>query len=46
MELKKYQAYYIEPVKMQRYISQMIYVRNGNDEEFRINLMMKGKTEF
>jgi len=46
MELEKYQAFYNEPEEMQGYFSQIIYIRTGNDEDFRLKLMMKGKTEF
>jgi len=46
MELEKYYAYYNEPEEMQGYLSQIIYIRTGNDEDFKLKLMMKGKTEF
>ena len=46
MELENYQAFYNEPEEMQGYLSQIIYIRTGNDEDFRLKLMMKGKTEF
>jgi hypothetical protein len=46
MELEKYQAYYNEPEEMQGYLSQIIYIKTGNDEDFRLKLMMKGKAEF
>lgn len=46
MELEKYQAFYNDPEEMQGYITQIIYIRTGNDEDFKLKLMMKGKTEF
>jgi hypothetical protein len=46
MELEKYQAYYNDAEEMQGYMTQIIYIRTGNDEDFRLKLMMKGKTEF
>ncbi len=46
MELEKYQAYYNDPEEMQGYMTQIIYIRTGNDEDFRLKLMMKGITEF
>lgn len=46
MELEKYLAYYNDPQEMQGYITQIVYIRTGNDEDFRLKLMMKGKTEF
>lgn len=46
MELEKYEAYYNDPEEMQGYLSQIVYIRTGNDEDFRLKLMMKGRTEF
>lgn len=46
MELEKYLAYYNDPEEMQGYMTQIIYIRTGNNEDFRLKLMMKGKTEF
>lgn len=46
MELEKYVAYYNDPEEMQGYITQIVYIRTGDDEDFRLKLMMKGKTEF
>jgi hypothetical protein len=46
MELEKYQAYYNDPEEMQGYLSQIVYIRTGNDEDFRLKLMMKGRIEF
>ena len=46
IELEKYQAYYNDPEEMQGYMTQIFYIRTGNDEDFRLKLMMKGKTEF
>ena len=46
MELEKYLAYYNDPEEMQGYMTQIFYIRTGNDEDFRLKLMMKGKTEF
>ena len=46
IELENYQAFYNEPEEMQGYLTQIIYIRTGNDEDFRLKLMMKGKTEF
>jgi len=46
MELEKYQAYYNDPEEMQGYMTQIFYIRTGNDEDFRLKLMIKGKTEF
>ena len=46
MELEKYQAYYNDPEEIQGYITQIVYIRTGDDEDFRLKLMMKGKTEF
>ena len=46
MKLEKYQAYYNDPEEMQGYMTQIFYISTGNDEDFRLKLMMKGKTEF
>jgi len=46
MELEKYEAYYNDPEEMQGYLSQIVYIRTGNKEDFRLKLMMKGRTEF
>ena len=46
MELEKYQAFYNDPEEIQGYMSQIVYIRTGNEEDFRLKLMMKGKTEF
>jgi hypothetical protein len=46
MELEKYEAYYNDPEEMQGYLSQIVYIRTGKDEDFRLKLMMKGRTEF
>ena len=46
MELEKYLAYYNDPEEMQGYMTQIFYIRTGNDEDFRLKLMMKGKNEF
>ena len=46
MELEKYKAYYNDPEEMQGYLSQIVYIRTGNDEDFRLKLMMKGKMSF
>jgi hypothetical protein len=46
MELEKYEAYYNDPEEMQGYLSQIVYIRTGNEEDFRLKLMMKGRTEF
>ncbi len=46
MELEKYQAYYNDPEEMQGYMTQIIYIRTGNEEDFRLKLMMKGSSQF
>jgi hypothetical protein len=46
MELEKYEAYYNDPEEMQGYLSQIVYIRTGTDEDFKLKLMMKGKAEF
>ena len=46
IKLENYQAYYNDPEEMQGYMTQIFYIRTGNDEDFRLKLMMKGKTEF
>lgn len=46
LELGKNQAYYNEPEEMQGYMTQIVYIRTGEDEDFRLKLMMKGKSEF
>ena len=46
MELDEYQAFYNDPEEMQGYMSQIVYIRTGNEEDFRLKVMMKGKTEF
>ena len=46
MDLEKYQAYYNDPEEMQGYVTQLIYIRTSDDEDFKLKLMMKGETEF
>lgn len=46
MELEKYLAYYNDPEEMQGYLSQTVYIRTGDEEDFKLKLMMKGKVEF
>lgn len=46
MELDKYQAYFNDPEEMQGYIFQIVYIRTGNYQDFRLKLLMKGKIEF
>ena len=46
MDLEKYQAYYNDPEEMQGYLTQIIYIRTGGDEDFKLKLMMKGESEF
>lgn len=45
-ELDKYPAYYNDPDEMQGYFTLVIYIRTGEDEDFRLKLMMKGKNDF
>ncbi len=46
MDLDKYLAYYNDPEEMQGYITQIVYLRTNDDEDFKIKLMMKGEPEF
>jgi hypothetical protein len=46
MDLEKYKAYYNDPEEMQGFLSQIVYIRTGTDEDFKLKLMMKGKVEF
>ncbi len=46
INLEKYKAYYNDPEEMQGYLTQVVYIRTENDEDFKIKLMMKGETEF
>ncbi len=46
MELENYKAYYNDPEEMQGYITQIIYIRTDDEEDFRLKLMMKGEKEF
>jgi hypothetical protein len=43
---KNKKTFYNDPEEMQGYFSQIIYIRTGNDEDFKLKLMMRGKTEF
>lgn len=46
VEFGEKQAYYNEPEEMQGYMTQIVYIRTGEDEDFRLKLMMKGRAEF
>lgn len=46
INLEKYKAYYNDPEEMHGYLTQVVYIRTENDEDFKIKLMMKGGTEF
>ena len=46
MDLTKYSFYYNDPEEMQGYITQIIYIRTKDDEDFRLKLMMRGELEF
>lgn len=46
MEFEKYTAYYNDPEEMQGYLSQTVYIRTEDEEDFKLKLMMKGKVEF
>lgn len=46
INLEKYKAYYNDPEEMHGYLTQVVYIRTENDEDFKIKLMMKGRTEF
>ncbi|MDP2366286.1 MAG: hypothetical protein Q8M94_21240 [Ignavibacteria bacterium] len=46
LDFEKYQAYYNDPEEMQDYVTQIIYIRTNEDEDFKLKLMMKGETEF
>jgi len=45
-ELDRFQAYYNNPEEMMGYFTQVVYIRTGDAEDFRLKLMMKGKEEF
>lgn len=46
MDLENYKVYFNDPEEMQGYITQIIYIRTEDDQDFRLKLMMKGEKEF
>lgn len=46
MDLEKFRAYYNDPEEMQGYVTQIIYIRTDDDEDFKLKLMLKGENEF
>lgn len=45
-EIDKYAAFYNDPEETQGYLTLVIYIRTGDEEDFRLKLMIKGKNEF
>lgn len=45
-ELENYTAYYNDPEELEGYLTLNVYLRTDDKEDYRLKLMMKGKTEF